>query len=237
MGGSMPTETCEEMDMTTRMRVLALLTLLAGAATLTGCGGMMGERFYDYEAPAPRDLELLTLARMMTGSFSSAEQAAADADYHDIRLEVVQIWPLDPDGVWLYVEQAAATSLDQPYRQRVYHLTRDDETVFDSDIYLLNDEAAWTGLWREPARADALTSADIALKEGCTVKLERVNGYTFEGKTQEADCPSELQGASYATTEVTITPTYLKSWDRGYSADNQQVWGAEKGAYVFVKKM
>ena len=222
--------------MTTWMRVLALSALLAGAAALIGCGGVMGEKFYTYENPAPRDLEVLTLAKMRTGSFSSAAQAAADADYHDIRLEVVEIWPERADGVWLYVEQAAAGSLDKPYRQRVYHLMRKDETKFTSDIYLLADEPAWAGAWREPARFAALGVDGLTLKEGCKTILERVNTYTFQGGTQEHDCPSELQGASYATTEVTVTPTFLKSWDRGYDGQNNLVWGAEKGPYVFVKQ-
>ena len=35
---------------------------------------------------------------------------------------MAQIWPDSQGAIWLYVEQAVATSLDKPYRQRVYKL-------------------------------------------------------------------------------------------------------------------
>ena len=90
---------------------VCLLVLLAGGSTPTRGG----------------DLE--TLVEWMTGSFSSEAQAAADPDYFDIRLQMVPIWPDRADGAWLYVEQAAASSLDQPYRQRVYRLSAEADGV------------------------------------------------------------------------------------------------------------
>jgi hypothetical protein len=218
------------MKMKTVIRSLAL----AGLLIATGCGGL-GDRFYDYETPTPPDMDVLMLAQCLIGSFSSAEQAAGNPEYRDITLETVRIWPLNDDGVWLYVEQAAADSKDKPYRQRVYHLTRRNELVFSSEIYLLPDEAAMAGAWRDPARFDALTPENLSVKEGCAVELERVNEWTFAGSTREQECPSELEGASYATSEVTITPSWLESWDRGFDEEGNQVWGATGGPYRFVK--
>jgi hypothetical protein len=42
-------------------------------------------------------------------------------------------------------------------------------------------------------------------------------------------------GAVYATSEVTVTPEALISWDRGFGAAGEQVWGAVTGGYVFKK--
>jgi hypothetical protein len=70
-------------------------------------------------AGAAQETSLLVAVAWMTGSFSSAEQAAADTNYFDIRLEIVPIWTTRADGHWLYVEQAAAGYLERPYRQRV----------------------------------------------------------------------------------------------------------------------
>ncbi|MBU0741431.1 chromophore lyase CpcT/CpeT [bacterium] len=203
---------------------------------LAGCGIGFGDKFYDYQTPTPPDMEVLMLSQCLVGSFSSAEQAAKDADYHDITLETVRVWPTRGDGVWLYVEQAAAESKDKPYRQRIYHLTRRNDVTFSSEIYTLPDEAAMVGAWRDPTRFDALSPADLVVKEGCAVELERVNAWMFSGSTREQDCPSELQGASYATSEVTITPSWIESWDRGFDEADNQVWGAIKGAYRFVKQ-
>ena len=44
-----------------------------------------------------------------------------------------------------------------------------------------------------------------------------------------------MRGASYASSIVTLTPKYLLSWDRGYNKEGEQVWGAEKGGYMFRK--
>jgi hypothetical protein len=221
--------------MTTAVRTLSLLMLLAcAAAALTGCGGILGEKFYDYTAPPPADMPLLSVAKLMTGSFSSAPQAAADPEYRDIRLEMSQIWPARADGVWLYVEQSVAGAAS-PYRQRVYRLTRKDDDSYISDVYTLPDEAAYAGAWNDPGRFAALSPEQLSLKAGCGVTLDRVDDYTYKGATEGKNCASELDGASYATSEVTLTALWLKSWDRGFDKDGKQVWGAVNGPYTFTK--
>ena len=40
--------------------------------------------------------------------------------------------------------------------------------------------------------------------------------------------------AAYATSEVVIIPGRIESWDRGFDADGNQVWGAASGPYVFI---
>jgi len=67
--------------------------------------------------------ESSTVLELMTGSLSSAEQSAADERYFDIRLAMVPIWQNRSDGPWLDVEQAVASNLEKPYRQRVYRLS------------------------------------------------------------------------------------------------------------------
>ena len=58
----------------------------------------------------------------------------------------------------------------------------------------------------------------------------------WAGSTQGKGCSSTLGGASYATSQVTVTPLELRSWDQGFDAAGKQVWGAEKGPYVFLKQ-
>jgi hypothetical protein len=71
------------------------------------------------------------------------------------------------------------------------------------------------------------------LKEGCAVFLRRVSENTFEGGTVGSACLSTLRGAEYATSEVTLTPDGLVTYDRGYDTDGNQVWGATEGGYIF----
>ena len=157
--------------MTTAVRTLSILTILAGAAAvLTGCGGLLGEKFYDYTPPTPPDMQLRAVSKLMTGSFSSAEQAAADPEYRDIRLEMSQIWPARSDGVWLYVEQSAADA-PAPYRQRVYRLTRKDADSYVSDVYTLPDETR-VFLGHHYQRDEVIVQAGDAPDIGQVLRLE-----------------------------------------------------------------
>jgi hypothetical protein len=46
---------------------------------------------------------------------------------------------------------------------------------------------------------------------------------------------STLRGASWESSEVVLLPGVLETWDRGFDAAGQQVWGAVKGPYRFVR--
>ncbi len=172
------------------------------------------------------------LAECLTGSFSSAAQAAADDAFFDIRLHMAPIWTSRDDGPWLYVEQAVATAQDQPYRQRVYHLREVEPGLFESAVYTLPDPEGAIGAWRAPERLDGVALSDLEPRTGCAILMRR-HGAAFVGSTLGTLCPSDLRGARYATSEVRVTPDGLVSWDRGFDAAGTQVWGARTGGYVF----
>ena len=169
----------------------------------------------------------------MTGSFSSAAQAAADPEYRDIRLHMAPIWLDRTDGRWLYVEQAAATSPDKPYRQRVYRVTAIGAWEFRSEVFTMASPLRFAGAWAKPELLGTLTPDSLALRDGCGVILKQDEAGGFTGSTVGHDCASDLRGAAYATSAVAITLERLTSWDQGFAADGTQVWGATKGPYVF----
>jgi len=173
----------------------------------------------------------------MTGTFSSAKQhAAREKDYFDIRLVMVPIWTERDDGPWLYVEQAVAAQAEKPYRQRVYHLVALPDGTYRSDVYTLpGDPLARAGAWRTLPILGDLSPEKLEPRAGCSITLRATDAHTFLGSTHERDCPSERQGAVYATSEVAITEYGLTSWDRGFDAEGRHVWGAEKGPYCFDK--
>lgn len=182
--------------------------------------------------PANTTASLDPLSAMMEGHFSSRAQAQSDKDFLDIELRVVRIWRDRTDGPWLYVEQATAAQTARPYRQRVYQLMRTPQG-FASRVYLLpGDALRFAGQWREAAPLAAVTPADLLLRDGCTVWLTAKGG-GYAGATQGQQCASDLRGASYATSEVVIDSKGMTSWDRGFNAAGQQVWGAVKGGYRF----
>lgn len=181
------------------------------------------------------DLELARLLSYMEGTFSSALQSQTDTSYFNIQLVMTPIWANRTDGRWLYVEQAAANSLDKPYRQRVYHLQHPSKGIFTSDIYTIKDAAAFAGLQNDNSKREKLSFDRIELKEGCTVTLKESNG-VYEGGTTADKCPSDLRGAKYTTTKIRLQKGELYSWDQGFDATGKQVWGATKGGYIFIKQ-
>lgn len=211
-------------------------TLLGGCAKSSSGGTAQGG--IAWADPAKPDLA--ELEGMMVGRFSSTAQAAADKEFRDISLHMARIWPDKSSAAvkWLYVEQAVSTMLDKPYRQRVYKLTvAADGKSIRSDVYTLPaPPTQWVGGGRNPEMFDRLSEKDLTLREGCSITLERkvLEGQVaYIGKTSGTGCGSDLQGASYATSEANITSAGLKTWDRGFDAQGNQVWGATKGGYMF----
>jgi len=216
----------------TALALGCVLLLLAAACGDTGGGDAEPPAMSRWTATAGGDLAQLTC--WLTGSFSSRAQSEADSAFYDIRLEMHRIWPERQDGNWLYVEQAVADQRDRPYRQRVYHLTPLDDGAFESAVFTLPDPARFVcaGKLSGPALG-SLTPDSLTIRQGCAIVLRRVDEASFAGSTQDQDCGSSLRGASYATSEVIVRVDRLISWDRGFDAEGVQVWGAEKGGYVF----
>ena len=172
---------------------------------------------------------------MMAGTFSSEAQSKEDADFFHISLEMRPIWQKNKDGYWLYVEQAMATTKDKPYRQRVYHLYQMDDTTLVSQVYELKEPEKFAGKANDPTALGSLTPDQLVSKEGCGIFLRKTKTGIFEGSTQDKACPSNLRGARFTTSKVTLTKDGMESWDQGWDANGQQVWGATKGGYRFDK--
>lgn len=182
------------------------------------------------------DTDLDQLTEWMTGSFSSEAQALEDPDFFHIILHMKKIWPDRADGVWLYVEQAAADTPERPYRQRVYHIRHVGEDVFASSVYTFAESLERAGAWRRETPLADLSPSDLEERDGCTIYLVRRADGAFEGSTLGRLCTSNLRGATWASSEVVITADGLVSWDRGWNDDGEQVWGAEKAGYRFDRK-
>ena len=211
--------------------LLALTALLAGCAAATRDGG----RTPGALERAPVVSGVPDVAALLAGSFSSEAQSKSDPEFFDVRLHTTPIWASRADGPWLYVEQAMATTLERPYRQRVYRLIDRGDGSVESFVYELPNPGERVGAWSNPAMFDADTPEALVPRAGCSIVLRRV-GAAWVGSTNERDCESALRGASYATSEVVLREDGLDSWDRGFDANGAQVWGAKKGAYQFRRK-
>jgi CpeT protein len=181
-----------------------------------------------------KDSDVDILLTWMIGSFTSSEQAKADTNFYDIRLEMKQIWKDRSNGLWIYVEQAAADHLDKPYRQRVYQLVQEKEAV-KSVVYSFAKPLRFAGDYQKENPLSQLSPDSLEIREGCAVYLKKIAENTYQGSTKDKECESIHRGATYATSEVTVKADKILSWDRGFNENEEQVWGAVKGGYIFLK--
>ncbi len=179
------------------------------------------------------DTELSELFTVMQGSYHSETQSKQDSSYYNISLHMYPIWK--DKGNYLYVEQALMSMQDKPYRQRIYKISRLNDSTLQSAIYTIPNDSLWIGKWKTPEHFDRIAAEYITEKEGCEVLLTRVGANHYKGATGVYTCASSLRGASYATSEVEITKSKIVSWDRGFDAEGNHVWGAQKGGYIFEK--
>jgi CpeT protein len=204
-----------------------LLLLLISVSIISCKTGQSGSSISKSEA------NFNELIASMQGNYSSEKQSKKDTTYFNISLRMVPIWK--DKGTYLYVEQALFNKQDKPYRVRIYKVSQLSENEFISEIHTLKNEKDWIGKWKTPEAFDKLSEKEIEQKQGCGVKLTRTDKNKFTGATGNKTCPSELRGASYASSKVTVTENEILSWDQGFDKADKQVWGAEKGGYVFVK--
>jgi hypothetical protein len=189
------------------------------------------------------------LERLLTGRFDSADQANTDKTYFSISLRICKVTSSDLGPRVLYVEQARMETLGKPYRQRIYVIGRRDERTAVSQVLELTSPKDWVGACDEPSTR-SVTKAESVERPGCSVVLHRQadgsfvgatgdlewNGSTFEKSSSGVRCGSDLNGATYASSEVTLDEAGLLSWDRGFDDAGKQVWGATAGGYRFVRR-
>ena len=206
-----------------------VMFLLAAIAVLGSCSNRSS-------TSASEKGDVQKLKSWMTGTFASSEQHQEDESFFDITLHMYTIWPkLSSDSVfYLYVEQAVTFKQNEPYRQRVYKVAKTGPNQFESSIYLIPNDEKYIGAFRTSEPLAELSPEELEKKEGCAVRLS-FSDKAFRGSTDGKNCPSELQGATYATSEVVVKKNEIYSWDRGYDSEGNQVWGAEKGGYVFKR--
>ena len=185
--------------------------------------------------PEPRLVETPSdkVARMLHGVFNSRKQSESDPSYFNISLIMCRVNAPSYGSTVLYVEQAMASNLSKPYRQRLYVIEPSGDQVI-SEVWAPVNASQWVGLCAQPAVATIPGDA-FNLRDGCGVYLTpSVDGAT--GGTQGQACASSMNGAQYATAKVSVFEDKITSWDQGFAGNGAQVWGATAGAYVFDRR-
>ena len=139
------------------------------------------------------------------------------------------------DSVFLYQEQGIVGNLQQPYRQRFLEIVSskiDGKAIVLSHSYKPENLAAWVNYCQQESTTPIprATLGNLV----CTVTLQPyLNLYV--GNTPPEGCAVNLRGAVKVTNRIFLTENGMETWDRGYNAQGDRVWGAEDEAYRFFK--
>lgn len=185
--------------------------------------------------------DLPAITTLMLGTFSSFQQSKTDPDYRHIILHMSRIWPSRTDGIWIYVEQSVAPTPNQPeprpYRQRIYRLfLRDDGKLVSRVLTLPGDPLAFAGAWKNPLPFNDISPDSLDTRTGCDMIFTKLAHNHFLAHTEGTGCESKLNGSTHATSTADIRPEGLHTWDQGFNEKGEQVWGATKGPYIFLRQ-
>ncbi len=181
------------------------------------------------------DLELLK--NMMEGYYDSQEQSGNDLNYQNIQLRIKQfeLKGKSPAGYWLYAEYAISSHPDEPYKQRIYHISKENKETISLAEYELKYPLRFTGAWQNTALLKKIRIDSLTEKSGCTVYLSKDEKGIFNGSTTGDSCASLLHNAAYTASHIKVYPAMITIWERGFDKENHQVWGPVTEGYRFRK--
>ena len=182
----------------------------------------------------PDDQDVQEVSSWIEGSYSSEKQSRSDSSFANQRLEVRRIWMDRTDGVWFVMERFQADSSTSPLQQRVIHIHGVEENLTEMRVFAWKNPSKTIGLWKNTDGASQFSDSDLRVLRGCEMYLQR-DATSFFGGTHGMAC-SSIPGMSYTSITVRIADQGLAFWERGYSADNKQIFGSEKGPYYYLKQ-
>lgn len=201
----------------------------SGAASGTGVGSGPGY------ARASADAH--TLAELIAGPWTSAELAARDATYLDIRSVNVRIWAGDPDfpGLWFYTESARPSAPATPYRQNVFALVPQEDGTVHAYQYRVRAPERFAGTALANRAPEGLTLEDLVPLPGCTLVWHRTQSGRFAGAMRPRACRNGFRGATWMDGSSWVEPGRFHTWDRGMNDAGEQVWGPALAGYTFTR--
>ena len=112
------------------------------------------------------DPELHYLFNLLSGSFTSEEQAKKEIGYANAHLVTIPIQKNKP-GYWLYSETYNAADTSVVYIQRILNIKRLDSLTFKSSVYMITDNKKYRGGWKTPEIFNLLTPDSLEIRDGC----------------------------------------------------------------------
>lgn len=186
-----------------------------------------------YAQAIPVEYHVQSVVSHLVGIMDTSAQAAANPKKSSVRMTTCTVTVIDkPKEVYLYQEQALNQSLDKPYRQRILNIKPATEPdTIESKSYKIKQSETLIGFCQKPENTRQLKLSDLT-EADCSVFLKPIpDGY--QGETPAQGCPANVRGAVKITNTVILNSSGMETWDRGFDANGQQVWGAQDQSYQY----
>ncbi len=181
----------------------------------------------------PKEQQVEAVVSHLVGVMDTSAQAAANPKAPSVRMTTCKVQINQPaNSVYLYQEQALTKNLDNPYRQRFLEIkaNADSDTV-ESQSFKPENGKALIGLCSKPENERKLNLSNIGTPV-CSVLLKPFQeGYI--GETPSQGCPANIRGAVRITNTILLHSRGMDTWDRGFDAQGNQVWGAANESYQY----
>ncbi|GAA4112894.1 hypothetical protein GCM10022393_11530 [Aquimarina addita] len=179
--------------------------------------------------------ELEDFISLLSGKFSSSEQAKKDSSYSKVCFVGVPIWKNKP-GHWLYQELHNEDNPTVIYYQRIINIKKVDSVLFSTSSYVIPNKKKYSNGWKDISIFDTLSIDSLQIRDGCDVYFEKKTSSIYQGKTKDKNCISSSGNKpTYITSHLVISADKITSWDRGYSMQGKQVWGKIQGPYRYKR--
>lgn len=168
----------------------------------------------------------------LEGIMDTSTQAAA-GDKADVQMTTCRVQMIDrAESVYLYQEQSLRENLGKPYRQRFLQIKTgaEKDTVISQSYRPINSQQ-WVGLCDQPEQERVVNSEEIS-QPVCSVLLKPKMSI-YVGTTPSEGCPTQVRGAVKITNLIILHNQGMDTWDRGFDAEGNQVWGAKNESYQF----
>lgn len=179
--------------------------------------------------------ELEKFVALLSGKFSSREQAKEETGYSKVGLVGAPIWK-NKHGYWLYQELYDEDKPTSVYYQRIINIKRLDSTIISSSGYLIPNKKKYINGWKDISIFDTLSIDSLQIRDGCDVYFKKKTSSIYQGKTKDRTCiNSSKKEITYTTSNLVISADKITSWDRGYTLQGKQVWGKMQGPYKYKR--
>lgn len=173
----------------------------------------------------------------LVGIMDTSAQSQVNSKRVNVQMTTCKVQLKDEvNSVYLYQEQALATKLDQPYRQRILKIISLENNQVESKAYKLTNETQFINFCNQSESNKILQKTDLT-ESICSVFLRPVVTI-YIGETPPEGCSANVRGAVKITNKIILHSQGMDTFDQGFDAEGKQVWGAVNDSYQFrwVKK-